>query len=642
MVRKIDEVIARKSLIEEVLGEIKRRTNISKKTKGKSRKKKKGKKGKGTGARKRGRRKIVNTTQTKQPPIKLTDKEAKALLQVNITGKERRRKKPKSFAQRRADEISKTGVADPSVLKQQQRITSEALGYTTQTKDPLTLRGKVGRYNQAGGVGGHYNVGARYDTGEQNLGIRTGLQSQATRGFVNPDVEEFERNDVARTDRRPNISGARKRGSRRFPDTSGRRGGGGDDDDDDDDDDDFQDPSAFPAYKYRPITKETRFKTKQERRAEAKAKLGMDPSVRPRASWDTGWRESIFGRKEGIHGETQRREPAEAPSAKLKPYAERVLNLPQARSFFAPKETARTPAPEPAPEPAPKGVITPLRPVSPEERFSTPERQLIPLTDEEDFETDTESGEDVPVRPVLRPSFKGTLVPKPRKAESSPKAGFGSIQPYRSIPIQPTDFTPDRLEIQDREPQPLLMPSPQRPLLKPPAPKSKSPIFIDTDDEFEDVDETLAEAERKRAKEIEQRKEDVKEAQEKGVSFAGKKKPIKTKSAPAEPQPPIQSTGRGRGRPKGSKNKPKTQPEPEPEPAGDKQELVAENRRLTKVLKNVLGKGKFNANQLDEVRSEEELDINIATVYEDADMETIANLQELYRIRKLLGYVKKR
>ena len=186
------------------------------------------------------------------------------------------------------------------------------------------------------------------------------------------------------------------------------------------------------------------------------------------------------------------------------------------------------------------------------------------------------------------------------------------------------------------------MPSPQRPLLKPPAPKPASPIFIDTDDEFEDVDETLAEAERKRAKEIEQRKEDVKEAQEKGVSFAGKKKPIKTKSAPAEPQPPIQSTGRGRGRPKGSKNKPKTQPEPEPEPAGDKQELVAENRRLTKVLKNVLGKGKFNANQLDEVRSEEELDINIATVYEDADMETIANLQELYRIRKLLGYVKKR
>ena len=55
MVRKIDKVIARKSLIEEVLGEIKRRTNISKKTKGKSRKKKKGKKGKGTGARKRGR-----------------------------------------------------------------------------------------------------------------------------------------------------------------------------------------------------------------------------------------------------------------------------------------------------------------------------------------------------------------------------------------------------------------------------------------------------------------------------------------------------------------------------------------------------------------------------------------------------------
>ena len=122
--------------------EIKRRQRISKKTRGKTRKRKTKNKGK------KRKKKVVNTTQVRQPPITLTDKEAKALLQVNITAKERRKKKPKTFAQRKADEIAKTGIADPSILREQQRISSEILGYRTQTRDPLTLRGRRGRYNQ--------------------------------------------------------------------------------------------------------------------------------------------------------------------------------------------------------------------------------------------------------------------------------------------------------------------------------------------------------------------------------------------------------------------------------------------------------------------------------------------------------------
>ena len=237
MVNPIDKVIARKTAVEKVNKEIRRRRRISKKTRGKTRKRKQKNKGK-----KRKKKKVVTTTQTKQPPIKLSDKDTKALLQVNITAKERRkkRKKGKSFAEKRAQEIAKTGIADPAILKQaektgaggisqasldasilkaQQKVASEVLGYTTQTRDPLTLRAGLRRYNQDGGVGGFGNVSNRYDTRDPQQGIRTGLQSQAVKSTQTDN--ELQEQREARRRRQPSFRG-------------GGGGGGGDDDDDDD------------------------------------------------------------------------------------------------------------------------------------------------------------------------------------------------------------------------------------------------------------------------------------------------------------------------------------------------------------------------------------------------------------------------
>lgn len=230
MVNPIDKVIARKTAVEKVNKEIRRRRNISKKTKGKTRKRKKKNKGK------KRKKKKITTTQVAQPPIKLSDKDAKALLQVNITAKERRkkRKKGKGFAEKRAEEIAKTGIADASVLKQaektgninqasldasilkaQQQIASEVLGYTTQSKDPLTLRAGLRRYNQDGGVGGFGNVSSRYYSPEDDRGLRTGLQSEAIKSRATQT--ELERQASSRRRRQPSFRG----------------GSGGDDDDDD-------------------------------------------------------------------------------------------------------------------------------------------------------------------------------------------------------------------------------------------------------------------------------------------------------------------------------------------------------------------------------------------------------------------------
>ena len=209
----IDKVITRKKKVEAVNKEIKRRRKISKKTRGKTRKRKKKNKGK------KRKKKVVTTTQTKQPPIRLTDKEAKALLQVNITAKERRKKrKPKTFAEKRAEEIRKTGVADPAVLKAQQKISSEVLGYTTQTRDPLTLMGRRGRYNVEGGVGGFYNVSGRYNTFDDDLGLRTGLQSEA--------IKSIERDDIIDRLNALEMDKAKKARRKRLPNMGGGRGGG--------------------------------------------------------------------------------------------------------------------------------------------------------------------------------------------------------------------------------------------------------------------------------------------------------------------------------------------------------------------------------------------------------------------------------
>ena len=222
MATKLDKVIARKELDEKVRKEIRRRLNISKKTKGKKRTRKPKSK------HKKRRKKKVTTTQVAQPPIRLDNKKGDKL-EVNIVAKERRkkRKKPKTFAERRAEEIAGTGIADPSVFKQQQRITSEALGYQTQTKDPLTLRGKVGRYNVAGGVAGFHDVSARYDTREPQQGIRT------PQNTIEQRLEQLEEKvsgpAFKRSSRRPNMKGGRRKP-----------------DDDDDDDDDFFSPRGKP------------------------------------------------------------------------------------------------------------------------------------------------------------------------------------------------------------------------------------------------------------------------------------------------------------------------------------------------------------------------------------------------------------
>tara|TARA_R110002074_G_scaffold397243_1_gene587480 strand:+ start:1253 stop:2878 length:1626 start_codon:yes stop_codon:yes gene_type:complete len=216
----IDKVINRKKVVDDAQKEIKRRKNISKKTKGKSRKRKKKNK------YKKRKKKKVTTTQVAQPPIKLDNKKGDKL-EVNIVAKERRRKrKPKTFAERRADEIAKTGVADPAILKQQQRVASEVLGYNTQTRDPITLRGRRGRYNVDGGVAGFGNVSGLYDTRDPQQGIRTGLQSDAVRrkGFIS--MEQAEK--LVQQDRKRRIPNLRR----------GTRGTQTEDTDTDDDDDD--------------------------------------------------------------------------------------------------------------------------------------------------------------------------------------------------------------------------------------------------------------------------------------------------------------------------------------------------------------------------------------------------------------------
>ena len=183
---KIDEVLSKKEAIAEAQKEIDRRNKISKSSKGKKKKKKKLTKKeaqdiikkhlKRRKARKakKDKKKVVNTTQKKQKPIVLTDKEAKSLLQVNIQAKERRRKKPKTFAEKRAEQFQKTGIADLSQLRGQRRIASEVLGYTTQSSDPLSIR-KAGRGRYNVGVPGVRGISREEGTGEFVEGGYTGL-----------------------------------------------------------------------------------------------------------------------------------------------------------------------------------------------------------------------------------------------------------------------------------------------------------------------------------------------------------------------------------------------------------------------------------------------------------------------------------
>jgi len=245
VVNPIDKVINRKALVDGVNKEIKRRKNISKNTKGKKRTRKTKNKGK------KRKKKKVTTTQVAQPPIRLSNKDGDKL-EVNIVAKERRKKRaPKSFAQKRAEEIEKTGIADPAILKNQQRVSSEILGYTTQTRDPLALRGRKGRYNVEGGVSGFSNVGNRYQDnfGRGRKGIRTGPQSQAVgRDAIIADIEEleFQAQQQARRNRQPQF-----RASRRTFGTQTKKG----DDDSSDDDDPPPPPKTPPPKKKGPVSR---------------------------------------------------------------------------------------------------------------------------------------------------------------------------------------------------------------------------------------------------------------------------------------------------------------------------------------------------------------------------------------------------
>ena len=74
-----------------------------------------------------------------------------------------------------------------------------------------------------------------------------------------------------------------------------------------------------------------------------------------------------------------------------------------------------------------------------------------------------------------------------------------------------------------------------------------------------------------------------------------------------------------------------------------KKPLMAENKRIVKVLRNMLGKGNFNASMLDEITNTDDLDANLQTVYgSEGDEAIISNLKELWRVRRRLGFTKRR
>lgn len=188
MSSKIDAILKELSVIDKSRKEKKRKQNISKATKGKKKPRK-------TKGRKKGKKqkrvgKGLKVISTDLSPKVVRDKKGRGDdITINITGKKKNKSgagRGTAFAEKRRDFIEGTGVADPSVLRNQQRISSEILGYGTQSKDPLTLRGKKGRYNQAGGVAGFFNVGDRYFSFDEG-GVRTGLQSEK----VKPEKEKI-------------------------------------------------------------------------------------------------------------------------------------------------------------------------------------------------------------------------------------------------------------------------------------------------------------------------------------------------------------------------------------------------------------------------------------------------------------------
>ena len=142
MSSKIDAILKEITTFDKSRKEKKRRENISKATKGKKKPRKEKKEKKKKQRKQRG----VKIIQTDLSPKVVRDKKDKGDdITINITGKRKNKAgagRSTAFAEARRELIESTGVADPSMLRNQQRISSEILGYGTQSKDPLTLRGK--------------------------------------------------------------------------------------------------------------------------------------------------------------------------------------------------------------------------------------------------------------------------------------------------------------------------------------------------------------------------------------------------------------------------------------------------------------------------------------------------------------------
>jgi hypothetical protein len=172
---KIDRVLNQRQRIAQANKENRRRARIGRSQRGTTKSRKAKSKGKHR------KKKVIRTT---NEPKRIRAKANTGQdIDINIVTKERRKGGGrKSFAERKNEEAKATGVRDPAQLRNAQRIASEMLGYTTQSKNPLALtQGRRGRFNVDGGVGGFSSVNPRIQVRGEDAGLRTGAQEVAVR-----------------------------------------------------------------------------------------------------------------------------------------------------------------------------------------------------------------------------------------------------------------------------------------------------------------------------------------------------------------------------------------------------------------------------------------------------------------------------
>lgn len=581
MANPIDKVIARKKAIDKADKEKKRRKNISKRTKGKQRKRK------AKSKFKKRRKKKVTTTQVAQPPIRLTNKGGDKL-EVNIVAKERRKKRkkaPKTYAERRAEEIAKTGVADPAILKQQQRVASEVLGYTTQTRDPLALRAGRGRYNVAGGVAGFGDVGMRYDTKREDQGIRTPQR-----------VVEIKRDDAQKELEEQAKARRGRQASFRTRGTQTRRGY-----DDDDDDDDGRGGSPLRA----------RTQTKRTPQPQPEPQPEPQPQTAP-----------------------SRRETATSPI--LTQTARRTTTATSPINTTQTADTATSPVyiPPPLPRRTPPesyfaGVPPPdapirfrplSQPVPPQSPAESVDEEIVELTGGQPLTPVNIGFQAIPEEQQRTPAedyFSGSQLP----------LGFQEDAPTGIDPSGREEFFTPTLtgsEVLPPEEQP-----PTASRLDKPSARRRTTRQPDR------PQSQLATAELEISGDTAFRRP----AEPKGVKF---QEPEPEPEPEAVPPPPIQSVRRGRGRPKGSKNKPRADtPKPDTPTitAKAQQEIQQSGTRFEAVrIQNILKRrlGSFGAKEVDAVQSLEELNEAIRAFTNDE--ETAQLIRQYWRLRKQQGF----